>query len=520
MLKRITFLCFIPVFSLILSAQIPSGYYDTLDAKKEAELKTSCHNIIREHTYLDYDEGTYIWWYDYFMETDRHPDGYFWDMYSNNKYTDYNGSRQNREHSMPRSWWGTSSNYASYDANGDLHNLYPSDYDANTEKSNYPLGVVGSATFDNGVVKVGSSSFSGYSGVVFEPADEYKGDFARTYMYMVTCYEDYASNWRGTGTNSMLLNNTYPTLKPYAINLLMEWHRADPVSQKELNRNNKVFQIQNNRNPFVDYPLLAEYIWGNKTGQYFYLDEGGDPEISVDILNATFASTLSPFTTYDLDGFQNWYIDASYKYAKISGYYGGINNVNEDWLISPAMDLSGYNNVKLNFQHAGKLFGANFADLTLWVSTNYESGNPYDAEWTELDIPNYMSGEDWIFVSSGEIDLAAYIGDENVRIAFKYISTVDAAATWQVRDLKVVGTKTTTGNNTNTIEPELKNIVAENGKISFDADGNQIVEVYNTLGQKILTSRTVDGHNNIGILQKGIFIIRIGDNYATKVIMK
>jgi hypothetical protein len=173
----------------------------------------------------------------------------------------------NREHCMPRSWWGTSSNYSTFDANGDLVNLSPSDAEANSAKSNYPLGIVGTASFDNGVVKVGNNTYPGYTGLVFEPANQYKGDFARTYMYMVTCYEDYHSYWRGTGTSSMLDRNTYPVFKQWAIKMLLEWSRNDPVSDKEINRNDGVYRIQQNRNPFIDHPELAEYIWGTSKGE-------------------------------------------------------------------------------------------------------------------------------------------------------------------------------------------------------------------------------------------------------------
>lgn len=256
---------------LCLQAQPSPGYYNNAVGKKQKDLKTALHLIVRPHILLNYDSSTSIWWNTYFKQTDWHPNGYFWDMYSTNKRSTYNGSLMNREHSMPRSWWATSSEYSLQDANGDLHNLNPSDAQANTEKSNFALGVVGaSPTFNNGVVKVGKSAYPGYSGTVFEPANEYKGDFARCYMYMVTCYEDYATRWTSTGTSSMLGNNTYPTFKPYAINLLMEWHRNDPVSSKEINRNNAVDEIQKNRNPFIDFPVLAEYIWGE------YQDEKWD----------------------------------------------------------------------------------------------------------------------------------------------------------------------------------------------------------------------------------------------------
>lgn len=261
MLKKISGSIFAGLFFWIyaITAQVPANYYEKAIGKQGAELKTALHDIIRPHTILEYYTSS-----TYFRTTDWHPDGYFWDMYSSYKRPYWSG--MNREHNLPKSWW--SANPESTDAYSDLHNLYPSDADANSAKLNYPLGVVNSSpTYSNGVVKVGTNTYSGYAGTVFEPANEYKGDFARDYMYVVTCYEDYASYWRSTGLSSMLQRNTYPVLSPYAIKLLLEWHRADPVSQKEINRNNAVYNLQNNRNPFIDHPLLAEYIWGKFTAE-------------------------------------------------------------------------------------------------------------------------------------------------------------------------------------------------------------------------------------------------------------
>ena len=157
---------------------------------------------------------------------------------------------------------------------------------ANQAKSNWPLGKVdmtASTKYNNGVSIVGYpvTGQGGGSQSVFEPADEYKGDFARTYFYMVTCYQDLT--WV-TKYSWMMEQNTYPTLKGWASKLLLEWHRNDPVSEKEINRNEVVYSIQNNRNPFIDHPELAEYIWGNKVGQTFNGGSGsqqptGDPNL-------------------------------------------------------------------------------------------------------------------------------------------------------------------------------------------------------------------------------------------------
>lgn len=267
---------FVVLWSFNLRADIPPGYYDKIDGKKERNLKTSLSGILVNHTRLRYDD---LWFY--FKTTDRRPDGYVWDMYSNQN-REFNGDKavsgMNKEHSLPKSWWATSGNVEKYDAYSDLNHLYPSDGSANTAKSNYMLGTVGSYTFYNGVSKVGSNNYSGGpTHRAFEPADEYKGDFARTYFYMLTCYEHYADQWRSDGLN-MLDNNTYPVLKEWAKKMLLEWHRKDPVSTKELDRNEEVFRYQGNRNPFIDFPELAEHIWGNLVDDVFLLPGDLEPK--------------------------------------------------------------------------------------------------------------------------------------------------------------------------------------------------------------------------------------------------
>ena len=271
--KIIFFLLFVGLINSIY-AEIPAGYYDNAQGKNQAELKTALHNIIRNHTFLDYDISTNTWWYTYFKATDWNPDGYFWDMYSNNKRATYSSSVLNREHCMPRSWWGDSSSYSSYQANGDLVNLSPADVEANTAKSNLPLGEVGATSYTNGVVKVGKNTYPGSSGDAFEPSNEYKGDFARTYLYMVTCYEDYSNYWHGTGTQTMLNGGTYPVFKTWAINMLLKWNAGDPVSEKERKRNDGVYSQQHNRNPFIDYPGLADFIWGTRKNEIWSEDVG------------------------------------------------------------------------------------------------------------------------------------------------------------------------------------------------------------------------------------------------------
>lgn len=277
-------------------AVVPAGYYNSAEGKNGAELKTILHQIIANDTTgnLSYGSGAGRTW-EGFYSTDRDmTTNAVIDMYSPEirYYPDPNptfasfGQEVHIEHSLPRSWWGGSTSVAAYT---DLHHLFPSDGVTNNAKSNYPLGVVtGTLFFDNGVSKVGNGNYPGYTNRVFEPADEYKGDFARAYLYIATTYQNYSGSW----SSPMMDNNTYPVFNEWAIDLLLQWHRQDPVSEKETTRNNVVYSFQNNRNPYIDYPQLAEHVWGDMTDVPFYIN----PASTGPRLNA-YVATLSSNVT-------------------------------------------------------------------------------------------------------------------------------------------------------------------------------------------------------------------------------
>ena len=268
-------------------------YYRPVEGLKKAELKTALHELIQPETVLDYGgkgEG-YTW--SGFAVTDRMPDGEsVRDRYSDIART-FNGLEavpgMNIEHVFANSWWGHTVN----EAYCDLFNLFPSDASANGRKSNNPMGVVdGEASFDNGVTRVGrSSSYRADSLItVWEPADQWKGDFARTFFYMATCYEDLQDEWQTKEGLLVVQPDRYPTLRPWVSSLLLEWNEADPVDDIERDRNEAVYGIQGNRNPFVDYPQLAAYIWGDSTEHAFYTDK-----------NATEAELFVPEADESLD---------------------------------------------------------------------------------------------------------------------------------------------------------------------------------------------------------------------------
>ena len=280
MMKKITTLLLTTVACLTAMADIPNGYYANAIGKQDEALMTALEGIIYTHSQLGYN---FLW--DCYPYTDAGDDGYYIDMYSTSKYNhdsahpggaSYVGQGLNREHSFPKSWFGGEV----YPMYTDLMMIIPADAYVNQRRSNDPYGVCNGAdavTYVNenlGVTmlgKLGTSTYNGYTQKVYEPDDEYKGDFARIYFYMVTCYKSVVHEWPGSDQLDYAANG-YKAFSDWSLQMLMEWHRADPVSAKEIARNEAVYSSkdgnidygQGNRNPFVDHPELAEYIWGTK----------------------------------------------------------------------------------------------------------------------------------------------------------------------------------------------------------------------------------------------------------------
>lgn len=291
---KIQYILLLLIWSFHLQAAIPEGYYDSADAKNTNELRVALSAIVSaNHNVISYTPG--LW--NAYATTDINPStGKIWDMYSNCSFTittnqcgsegyDVECDCYNREHTTPASWFSDASPMYS-----DLFNVYPTDGWVNNVRNNFPYGEVGSAdvTSVNGSRR-GNSDFPGYSGIVFEPVDEYKGDFARTVMYMATRYMDNLASWVSANSNDTEVEIIYDSsngLTPYAINLFLSWSRMDPVSTKETTRNEAVYGIQSNRNPFIDFPGLEEYIWGNKTGDLFYVNEP-PPQSNPPVITAT-----------------------------------------------------------------------------------------------------------------------------------------------------------------------------------------------------------------------------------------
>ena len=279
--------------SVTPAASLPA-YYEDLQGKSGKSLFDAVHVVAKEgYSSLGYDG---LW--GAYKKTDMRDNGKIWDMYSDCSWTvgsDQCGSYSsecdcyNREHSIPKSWFGGSKSGPGCD----IFQVVPTDGYVNNRRSNYAFGEVSSASYTYDGAKLGSAksititggnTIAGNtgtsvscSGTVFEPRDEYKGDFARGYFGTMIKWANGDYTAFTTGDGSKIFSSNYSTgafgLTKYGVALLMKWHRQDPVSQKEVDRNNGIQQTQGNRNPFIDYPYLAEFIWGEKAGESINLND-------------------------------------------------------------------------------------------------------------------------------------------------------------------------------------------------------------------------------------------------------
>lgn len=265
----------------IFAEDLPEGFYNSVNGLKDCELKGTLKELIRDHTVIPYGDGSW----EVFYYADQDENGYCMDMYCDDwKKFGAPGSAVsgcNVEHSFAKSWWGGAKN----DAYKDCYHLNPSNSVANSARSNYPLGIVTNLVKTAGSLKIGKQHHDSLNVDfnIWEPKDEYKGDFARAYFYMATCYGKDKNGaydptvcsayqgWRldnkDVGSKFAMQNDNYLEFQPWEQEVLIAWHRQDPVSVKEIKRADAVSNFQHNRNPFIDYPYLAEFIWGEKAGE-------------------------------------------------------------------------------------------------------------------------------------------------------------------------------------------------------------------------------------------------------------
>ena len=251
----------------------PDCPYEHLDGMTSFALRKALCEDISQHTMLSYNQirGDKA-------KVDVRADGKIWDIYSGYDFylSDYcsnidivEGECYNREHVLPKSWWGGSTSEPMYT---DLHHVYSVDAMANDKRSAWIYDEVKSTSWSNNLgSKLGTSA--NWSGeTAFEPVDEYKGDVARVYFYMLTCYMNKDFTQGGKGYRYFSYSNGVCDFQSKSLALMLKWHRQDPVSDKEITRNAKVADLQGNENPFVVEPNLVEYIWGTMKGKPYDCD--------------------------------------------------------------------------------------------------------------------------------------------------------------------------------------------------------------------------------------------------------
>ncbi|TMP87390.1 endonuclease I [Pseudoalteromonas ruthenica] len=252
------------------------GYYSSASGLSGYALKTELHNLISNHANQGY--GAIWGFYDqYARDSYYENDNSILDRYSerpsstdshsfisiNDQCGSYSreGDCYNREHSFPKSWFGGKVE----PMNSDVHHIFASDGYVNAKRGSYPFGEVGSASYtsSNGSKLGAARSGLGYSGTVFEPIDEFKGDFARAHFYMATRYQDRIAGWKNNSTygSAVLDGSSNQVFSSWALTMLLQWHQQDPVSQAEIDRNNGAYNHQGNRNPYIDHPEFAALIW-------------------------------------------------------------------------------------------------------------------------------------------------------------------------------------------------------------------------------------------------------------------
>ncbi|MFZ1306837.1 MAG: endonuclease [Ferruginibacter sp.] len=268
------------ITTFINGAGIPPNYYDAVGGLTCTGLKTSLFNIIKPAVANPNPTYTGLW-SAYYISDDRLDDAanktIVWDLYTDkptgteceftfgSPYQDKGTSgtvecqRYNREHAFPQSWFSSAEPMRS-----DMFIVYPTDKKVNGMRGNFPYGVVTSPTYTslNGT-KLGPNTYlTQYTGIAFEPINEYKGDLARSTFYVATAYENNIAAWKSnSNANDALDSTAYPCFDNWYLKMLYQWHLADPVSTKEIDRNNDIYMMQGNRNPYIDHPEYVALVW-------------------------------------------------------------------------------------------------------------------------------------------------------------------------------------------------------------------------------------------------------------------
>jgi len=467
------------MFTAIGFAQIPSGYYSTATGTGYT-LKTQLYNIIKGHTDNGY-AGLYTTYQTSDVDNFYENDGTILDMYSENPsgtdpYTYTTGTTQrcgnysvegdcyNREHIIPQSVFNEQSPMVS-----DAHFITPTDGKVNGIRSNYPHGNVSSATYtsQNGS-KLGSSAVSGYSGTVFEPINDFKGDIARMYFYFATRYENTISGYSYAmfnGTSNQVFTTAF-------LNMLLAWHAQDPVSAREIARNNAVYARQNNRNPFIDHPEYVNQIWGGTPS--------GDTQAPT--APTSLASTSTTATSISL----SW--TASTDNVAVTGYDVYANSVLKTTVSSTTATITGLSaSTAYSIYVKAKDAAGNTSASSNTISVTTNSSGTGTA--TDLLFSEYIEGSG----NNKALEIANNTGASVNLSAYTIKKQTNGAGSWST-GLALSGTLATGSK-----------FVIVNSSMSSSCFSTSAANISTTA-----TELTFNGNDAVGLFKNGVLIDIIG----------
>ncbi|MNQ67531.1 Extracellular ribonuclease precursor [compost metagenome] len=460
-------------------AQIPSGYYSTATGTGYT-LKTQLYNIIKDHTNNGY-AGLYTTYQTSDVDNFYENDGTILDMYSENPsgtdpYTYTTGTTQrcgsysvegdcyNREHIIPQSVFNEQSPMVA-----DAHFITPTDGKVNGIRSNYPHGNVSSATYtsQNGS-KLGSSAVSGYSGTVFEPINAFKGDIARMYFYFATRYENTVAGYSFpmfNGSSNQVFTTAF-------LNMLLAWHAQDPVSAREITRNNAIYARQNNRNPYIDHPEYVNQIWGGTSS--------GDTQAPT--APTSLASTAKSATSISL----SW--TASTDNVAVTGYDIYANSVLKTTVSSTTATITGLTaSTSYSIYAKAKDAAGNASTSSNTISVTTNSSGTGTA--TDLLFSEYIEGSG----NNKALEIANNTGSSINLSTYTIKKQTNGAGSWST-GLALSGTITTGSK-----------FVIVNSSMSSSCFSTSAANISTTA-----TELTFNGNDAVGLFKNGVLIDIIG----------
>lgn len=467
------------MFATIGFAQIPSGYYSTATGTGYT-LKTQLYNIIKDHTNNGY-AGLYTTYQTSDVDNFYENDGTVLDMYSENpsgtdpyNYTtgttqrcgnySVEGDCYNREHIIPQSVFNEQSPMVA-----DAHFITPTDGKVNGMRSNYPHGNVSSATYtsQNGS-KLGSSAVSGYSGTVFEPINEFKGDIARMYFYFATRYENTVAGY----SYAMFNGSSNQVFTTAFLNMLLAWHAQDPVSAREIARNNAIYGRQNNRNPFIDHPEYVNQIWGGTSST----------DTQAPTAPTSLASTAKTSTSITL----SW--TASTDNVAVTGYDIYANSILKTTVSGVTATITGLTaSTSYSIYAKAKDAAGNASASSNTISVTTDSSGTGTA--TDLLFSEYIEGSG----NNKALEIANNTGSSVNLSAYTIKKQTNGAGSWST-GLALSGTLTTGSK-----------FVIVNSSMSSSCFSTSAANISTTA-----TELTFNGNDAVGLFKNGVLIDIIG----------